>query len=278
MSCRITILCDNSVGSLSGTLGEHGFAALVERSDGALLFDTGQGDTLLHNALRMNRDLHKVGKVALSHGHYDHTGGLLPLLRNCGGKEIFAHQGVFSRRYRVKDNGESIPIGIPYDEVFLRAMGGRFNLSGEFREILPGVFLTGEVPRKTPFEEGDTGLCCDDAGCTADPLHDDQTLVLQTRKGLVLILGCCHAGLINTIEHARLMTGVAEIYAIIGGTHLGFCGAAQLDETVRALRSYTIRKIVAGHCTGFAASARLLKEFPGHFQPGHVGYTLEMEV
>ena len=95
MSCRITILCDNSVGPLSGTLGEHGFAALVERSDGALLFDTGQGDTLLHNAFRMNRDLHKVGKVALSHGHYDHTGGLLPLLRNCGGKEIFAHQGVF---------------------------------------------------------------------------------------------------------------------------------------------------------------------------------------
>jgi 7,8-dihydropterin-6-yl-methyl-4-(beta-D-ribofuranosyl)aminobenzene 5'-phosphate synthase len=277
MSYRITILCDNSVGPLSGTLGEHGFAALVERGDWALLFDTGQGDTLLHNALRMNRDLHKVGKVALSHGHHDHTGGLLPLLRNCGGKEIFAHPGVFSRRYRVKDNGESIPIGIPYDEAYLRALGGRFNLAAEFRKLAPGIFLTGEVPRRTPFEEGDTGLCCDDAGCAPDPLHDDQTLVLRTAHGLVLILGCCHAGLINTIEYARQMTGVDEIYAIIGGTHLGFCGAIQLDETVRALRTCAIKKISAGHCTGFAASARLFKEFPGHFQPAHVGYTLEIE-
>lgn len=277
MSYRITILCDNSVGPLSGTLGEHGFAALVEWDGGSLLFDTGQGETLLHNALRMNRDLHKVGKVALSHGHHDHTGGLLPLLRNCGGKEIFAHPAVFSRRYRVKDTGESFPIGIPYDEAFLAGMGGRFNLSTEFREVAPGIYLTGEVPRKSPFEEGDTGLCCDDAGCAADPLHDDQSLAIRTGKGLVLVLGCCHAGLINTIEHSRSMTGVSGVYAIIGGTHLGFCGAAQLDETVRALRSYTIRKICAGHCTGFTAAARLLKEFPGHFQPAHVGYTLEIE-
>lgn len=277
MTYRITILCDNTVGPLSGTLGEHGFAALLEWDGGNLLFDTGQGETLLHNALRMNKDLHKVGKVALSHGHHDHTGGLLPLLRNCGSKEIYAHPAVFSRRYRVKDNGESFPIGIPYDEEFLRALGGRFNLGKEFRAIAPGVFLTGEVPRTTPFEQGDTGLCCDDAGCAADPLHDDQSLVLRTGKGLVLLLGCCHAGLINTIEHAREMTGVSEIHAVIGGTHLGFCGAAQLDETVRALKSYGIRKICAGHCTGFAAAARLAKEFPGHFHPAQVGYTLEIE-
>lgn len=277
MSYRITILCDNSVGPLSGTLGEHGFAALMEWNDGSLLFDTGQGETLLHNALRMNRDLHQVGIVVLSHGHYDHTGGLLPLLRNCGGKEIFAHPALFSRRYRVKDTGESIPIGIPYDEAFLRGLGGDFNLSEESRELAPGIFLTGEVPRTIPFEKGDTGLCCDDAGSVADPLHDDQSLVIRTGKGLVLLLGCCHAGLINTIEHARRMTGEQELYAVIGGTHLGFCAPAQLDETVRALKTHGIKKICAGHCTGFAASARLMKEFPGHFQPAHVGYTLEIE-
>jgi 7,8-dihydropterin-6-yl-methyl-4-(beta-D-ribofuranosyl)aminobenzene 5'-phosphate synthase len=277
MSYRITILCDNTVGPLSGTLGEHGFSALVELADGALLFDTGQGDTLLHNSLRMNRDLHRVEMVALSHGHYDHTGGLYPLLRNCGGKKIFAHPGVFSRRYRVKDTGESIPIGIPYDEAFLRALGGDFDLAREFREIASGIFLTGEVPRESPFEEGDTGLCCDESGCTADPLADDQSLVIRTGKGLVLILGCCHAGLVNTIEHARRETGVDAIYAVIGGTHLGFCGPGQLDETVRALKTYRIRKICAGHCTGFTAAARLAKEFPGQFQPAHVGYTLEIE-
>jgi 7,8-dihydropterin-6-yl-methyl-4-(beta-D-ribofuranosyl)aminobenzene 5'-phosphate synthase len=218
-----------------------------------------------------------VAQVALSHGHYDHTGGLLPLMRMCGGKEIFAHPGLFARRYRVKESGESIPIGIPYDEAFLSGMGGHFNFAERFREIAPGVCLTGEVPRQTLFEKGDTGLCCDDSGCMADPLVDDQTLVIRTGKGLVLVLGCCHAGLINTIEHARRETGVTEVYAVIGGTHLGFCGPEQLEETIRALQSYNIKKICAGHCTGFAASARLMREFPGKFQPAHVGYSLEIK-
>jgi len=273
---RITILCDNSVGSLSGTLGEHGFAALVEWRGGSLLFDTGQGDTLLHNAMRMKRDLHDVGSVALSHGHYDHTGGLLPLLRHCGGKEIFAHPGLFARRFRVKDTGESIPIGIPYDQAFLQGLGGRFSFGKHFREIATGIFLTGEIPRRSTFEKGDAGLCCDDAGCSPDPLDDDQTLVVRTDRGLVLILGCCHAGLINTIDFARRETGESEVYAVIGGTHLGFCSQSQLDETVKELKAYGIKKICAGHCTGFAAAARLLREFPGHFQPAHVGYSLEI--
>jgi len=274
---RITVLCDNTVGPLAGTLGEHGFSALVEWPGGSLLFDTGQGDTLLPNALRMNRDLHRVERVALSHGHYDHTGGLLPLLRSCGGKEIFAHPGIFSRRYRVKDTGESVPIGIPYDEAFLRGMGARFSFGERFREVVPGIFLTGEVPRHSPFEKGDAALCCDDSGCAADPLADDQSLVIRTQKGLVLVFGCCHAGLINTIEHARRETGVAEVHAVIGGTHLGLCGQPQLDETIRALRQYPIKKICAGHCTGFAASARLAREFPGQFHPAQVGYSLEIQ-
>jgi 7,8-dihydropterin-6-yl-methyl-4-(beta-D-ribofuranosyl)aminobenzene 5'-phosphate synthase len=273
---RITILCDNSVGALSGTLGEHGFAALVEWDGGSLLFDTGQGATLLHNALRMNRDLHRVAKVALSHGHHDHTGGLLPLLRNFGGKEIFAHPAVFSRRYRVKDTGESIPIGIPYEEHFLRGAGGRFSLSDQFREIGPGLFGTGEVPRKTAFERGDAGQFCDDSGCAVDTVIDDQSLAIVTNRGLVLLLGCCHAGVINTIEYAREMTGVEEVYALIGGTHLGFSDPGRLDATVKALRGYRVHKLCAGHCTGFAASARLLKEFPGQFQPAHVGFFVEI--
>jgi 7,8-dihydropterin-6-yl-methyl-4-(beta-D-ribofuranosyl)aminobenzene 5'-phosphate synthase len=271
---RITILCDNSVGSLSGTLGEHGFAALVEWDGGSLLFDTGQGETLLHNAQRMNRDLHRVPKVALSHGHYDHTGGLLPLLRTCGGKEIFAHPAVFSRRYRVKDTGESIPIGIPYEEHFLRGAGGRFTLSDQFREISQGIFLSGEVPRETPFERGDSGIFCDDAGCSTDEVKDDQSLVILSDRGLVLLLGCCHAGVVNTIDYARERTGVAEVYALIGGTHLGFSDPEQFDKTIRALRGYRVQKLCVGHCTGFAASSRLSKEFPGQFQPALVGFTI----
>jgi 7,8-dihydropterin-6-yl-methyl-4-(beta-D-ribofuranosyl)aminobenzene 5'-phosphate synthase len=273
---RITILCDNTVGALSGTLGEHGFAALVEWDGGSLLFDTGHGETLLHNAERMNRDLCQINRVVLSHGHYDHSGGLLPLLRASGGKEILAHPAIFLPRYRVKDTGESIPIGIPHPEELLRELGGMFNLCESFREIADGVFLTGEVPRKNGFELGDTGLFRDPAGNIPDEAKDDQSLVIISDKGLVLLLGCCHAGLINTIDHARERTGIDKVYAMIGGTHLGFCDQSRLDETVRALRKYRIEKICPGHCTGFAASARLMKEFPRQFQPAQVGFTIEV--
>jgi 7,8-dihydropterin-6-yl-methyl-4-(beta-D-ribofuranosyl)aminobenzene 5'-phosphate synthase len=261
---------------VSGTLGEHGFAALVEGGGGSLLFDTGQGHTLLHNALRMNRDLRRVDQVALSHGHSDHTGGLLPLLRTCGGSEVLAHPGIFARRYRVKDTGESYPIGIPCDEAYLRGFGARFNLSETFREVLPGMFLTGEVPRTTGFEQGDAGQFCDDAGCAVDPLPDDQSLVFTTDRGLVILLGCCHAGLVNTIEWARERTGEERVHAVIGGTHLGFSPPNQVEATVAALRKLSVRRICCSHCTGFAVSARLQREFPSEFHPANVGYTLEI--
>lgn len=272
---RITIVCDNTVGPLSGTLGEHGFAALVEHEGESLLFDTGAGETLLHNAQRMNRDLRAVKRVVLSHGHYDHTGGLWPLLRSCGPKTIYAHPAVFQRRYAYR-NGRANAIGLPYSESFLAGVGATYSLSDGFRELLPGLYLTGEVPRLTPFEVGDAGLCCDEAGCTADAVLDDQSLIAVTGKGLLLLLGCCHAGVVNTVNHARQLTGVDEVYGIVGGCHLGFCSAEQVDQTVKALRELSVQKICGSHCTGFAAAARLTAALPGIFQPAPVGYTLEL--
>ena len=276
MSYRITVLCENTVGPVASTLGEHGFAALVEWEGDALLFDTGQGATLLHNAQRMHKDLHRVARVALSHGHYDHAGGLWPLLRTCGGKEVLAHPGIFAPRYRVKDTGAALSIGIPFSEAFLVGQGARFTYSERFREIGPGLFLTGEVPRDTTFEVGDAGLYGDEEGRDPDQLRDDQSLVIRTERGLVLLLGCCHAGLVNTLAWARAQTGVAEIYAVIGGTHLGFCGQPQLTGTVKVLRDWGVQKIFGGHCTGFAAAARLVQELPGRYHPAQVGFTLEV--
>jgi 7,8-dihydropterin-6-yl-methyl-4-(beta-D-ribofuranosyl)aminobenzene 5'-phosphate synthase len=277
MNFRITILCENSVGPLSGTLGEHGFSALIEPSDGEpVLFDTGQGLTLLHNARRMNKDLSMVRKVVISHGHYDHAGGLKPLLDECGAKQVYGHPSIFRSRYRVKDSGEYYPIGIPAGREELEAAGAMFDLSKEFRTIAPGMYLTGEVPRVTGFETGDQGLYHDCTGQDLDTTPDDQALVLETEKGLVLILGCCHAGLVNTVDHVANITGRRDLYAVIGGTHLGFCAQEQLDKTVAALRDLGIRKLAASHCTGFAASARLSRELPKEFQTAMVGYTLEV--
>jgi len=277
MSFRISILCENSVGPVSGTLGEHGFSAMIEQSGAEpFLFDTGQGLTLLHNARRMNKDLSMVQKVVISHGHYDHTGGLLHLLENHGPKEVFAHPGIFMPRYRVKDTGEYYAIGIPEGCSRLEKAGALFNLSSDFRLIAPGAYLTGEVPRVTDFETGDSGLYCDCAGLEPDSTPDDQSLVLETDKGLVVVLGCCHAGLMNTLEHIASMTGRREVYALIGGTHLGFSGQEQLEATISTIRKWKINKVAASHCTGFTASARLSREMAKGFQVAMVGYTLEV--
>ena len=277
MNFRITILCENSVGPLSGTLGEHGFSALIEPTEGEpILFDTGQGATLLHNARRMNKDLSLVRKVVISHGHYDHTGGLRPLLQECGRKTAYGHHGIFAARYRVKDTGEHLAIGMQYDRTSLENEGATFDLSDEFRQIAPNVFLTGQVPRTIEFEAGDRGLFCDCNGQEADNTPDDQSLVLATEKGLAVILGCCHAGLVNTIEHIAVRTGRRDVYAVIGGTHLGFCDNKQLDLTIAAIRGMGLKKIAGAHCTGFSASSRMSQELPKEFQIAMVGYTLEI--
>ena len=274
MSLRITVLCENSVGPISGTLGEHGFSALVEQDNTMLLFDTGQGLTLLHNAQRMNKNLHRITQVALSHGHYDHTGGLLPLLKTCGPKQVFGHPGIFAPRYRVDDRGRPLAIGMPYSREHLEGHGAVFDLSGEFREIAPGIFLTGTVPRSTSFEGGDRGLFHDPCGCSPDPFEDDLSLVIRTPLGLVLLLGCCHAGLLNTIRHARQLTGESRVHAVIGGTHLAFADRVQLDETIASLRELSITRLAVGHCTGFQAATSLQQAFPAAFTTAQVGYTL----
>jgi 7,8-dihydropterin-6-yl-methyl-4-(beta-D-ribofuranosyl)aminobenzene 5'-phosphate synthase len=277
MNYRITVLCENSVGPISGTLGEHGFAALIEPSEGeAILFDTGQGLTLLHNARRMNKNLSGVGSLAISHGHFDHSGGLLPYLQEYGPRRVYGHPGIFSHRYRVKDTGECFPIGIPVDKVTLESAGAVFDLSPVFRELAPGVYLSGEVPRATAFETGDQGLYCDCTGQELDATMDDQSLVLETDKGLVILLGCCHAGLVNTLEHIAYMTGRRDVYALVGGTHLAFCSQEQMEKTIQAVKDWGVSKIAAGHCTGFAASARLSRELPREFHVALVGYTLEV--
>ncbi|HEX9080215.1 MAG TPA: MBL fold metallo-hydrolase [Desulfuromonadaceae bacterium] len=274
---RITILCENSVGPISGALGEHGFSALIEPAGGEpLLFDTGQGGTLLHNARLMSKELAAVRTVVISHGHYDHSGGLLPLLQVCGHKTVYGHTAIFAPRYRVTDTGECRAIGMPHARATLEAAGAAFDLSAEFRELAPGIFLTGQVPRASSFEAGDQGLFGDCSGRERDITPDDQSLILDTAKGLVVILGCCHAGLVNTLEHVIRMTGRRDVYAVVGGTHLGFCGREQLDRTIENIRDMGISKLAASHCTGFAAAARMAQALPREFQVAMVGYTLEV--
>ncbi len=277
MHIRLTILCENSCGPPRGTVGEHGFACFVETEAGSYLLDTGQGIGLTHNATLLGKDLSSVKAVMLSHGHYDHTQGLPDLLRHTGPVDVFAHPDIFTERYALDRHGRHF-VGIPWRREYLASLGARFRFQREYAQVAPGLYLTGEVPRLNELEKGDQRLVVPTGSdlFAPDPMRDDLSLVINSRKGLVLVLGCAHAGVVNIMEHVCRKTGQDKIYAVIGGTHLGFVGAAEYQETAKAFRDFGVEQIGVSHCTGLPRAAQLYGQFTERFFFGTVGTVLEV--
>ncbi len=278
MRGRITIICENTV-SIKGGIGEHGFAAFLETERGNYLFDTGRGDGLIGNLLAFDKDPLSIQKIILSHGHPDHTGGLADILELLGEVEIWAHPGIFIDRFKITKVGGKEKkqfVGIKFRRAYLESLGAKFVLDKKFRELTADIYLTGEVPRRSSFETGDPRLFAEAGGqLISDPFSDDQSIVIQSEKGLVLLLGCAHSGAINILEYAREKTGVDRVFAILGGTHLDFASAAQMEETIALLHKYKIERIGVSHCTGPRAASRLYAEFGDRFFFGQVGESLE---
>ncbi len=279
MKIRITILCDNLVGRLVGS-GEHGFSAFIETDKGNYLFDTGIGHSIVANSLVLGKDLRTVRKIFLSHGHYDHTGGLPEVLKIRGKVDIYAHPHVFLDRIAViKEETEETKrfVGIPFKKSYLESLGANFVFNTEFIEVENGIFLTGEVQRKTLFEKQDPRLFAEVNGkITQDIFLDDQSLILDTEKGLILIFGCAHSGMINIINHVINKTREKKFYAILGGTHLDFLTPEQLEESIKSLKKIEVEKIGVSHCTGMRAAFRLHQEFGDRFFYGCVGGVSEI--
>jgi 7,8-dihydropterin-6-yl-methyl-4-(beta-D-ribofuranosyl)aminobenzene 5'-phosphate synthase len=274
MNTRITILCENSVGRVIGS-GEHGFSAFIETVQGNTLFDTGNGHGIVSNSLALNRDLRTVGKIFLSHGHNDHTGGLPEVLKLTGKVDVHAHPQIFLDRIAILKGEEKETrrfAGLIYKRTYLEFLGANFVLNQDFSEVGKGMFLTGEVPRQTSFEKNDSRLYVEiDGKMVQDVMMDDQSLVLDTGKGLILILGCAHSGMINIVHHVVKKTGKQRFCAILGGTHLDFLTPDQLEESVKALKQLEIERIGVSHCTGMRAASRLHQEFGNRFVYGCVG-------
>lgn len=276
MQGRLTILCENTVTRPGGLVGEHGFAALLETDQGRYLFDTGKGLGLLANARLLDKDLTRLDGVILSHGHADHSGGLLMLLQHSGPLPVYGHPGLFTPRYWVGKH-ERRPNGCPFSRDQLAAAGGRMEAVTEFRELLPGLFLSGEIPRKTAFEKGDPNLMLAGEGgeLVADPFLDDLSLALATAKGLLILVGCAHAGLVNIVKHFQDRTGERRLFAVLGGTHLAPADPEQLKATAAFLARCQVERLGLSHCTGLVHSAELAQLFPGRVSFANVGFDLD---
>jgi 7,8-dihydropterin-6-yl-methyl-4-(beta-D-ribofuranosyl)aminobenzene 5'-phosphate synthase len=266
---NLTILCENSVVPCHGLLGEHGFSVLIEKENKTFLFDTGQGHTIVQNAKVLNKDLNKISKIFLSHGHFDHTGGLIAVVKECGRMNVYAHPDVFNERFAVtNENGKDKirSVGFPEEKEDLCALGAVFHFNTTFEEVFKGVFLTGEIPRKTLFEKEDKRLAVIEKNeMKQDPFKDDQSLVIKTEKGLVVILGCSHSGMINTLDHIKGYFTNENFHMVIGGTHMGFLDDLQVEKTIESLKVFNIDRIGVSHCTGLQAAASLKQAFGKKF-------------
>ena len=263
-------------------LAEHGLSCLVRvfsrNREHVILLDAGLScDCLVHNARQLGIDLNAVEIVVLSHGHFDHFGGLLDFFT--GAKRqvpVVAHPDAFLRR-RLNTPAKG-PIGLPQlDVVALKKAGADILQRKEPSTLAAGhLLVTGEVERTTCFEKGMAGMEHFTGNrWEIDPILDDQALVINVKdKGLVVISGCAHAGIINTVEYAKKCTGVDHVHAVMGGFHLtGPAFEPVIQPTVDAMKRFNPDYIVPMHCTGWNAMNRFAKEMPGRFILNTVGTT-----
>jgi 7,8-dihydropterin-6-yl-methyl-4-(beta-D-ribofuranosyl)aminobenzene 5'-phosphate synthase len=259
----VTVLVENMAGDPT-LLGEWGLSFLIETGKHRVLFDAGGGRTLFENARALKADLTKLDAVIVSHGHFDHTGGLEKALELSGPVDLFIHPAAFSPRYfRGRERVVREENGISRD--VLRGLSRDLRETAGPTIVREGLMVTGQVPRTTAFEDTGVGgfIYLDPDMKTPDLVPDDQAVFFRVPEGVVILLGCAHAGVINTVRYVMTLTGSEKIHAVMGGTHLLSASPERMQATIAAFREMGIERILLGHCTGVNSYAQLAGAFPG---------------
>ena len=266
---QLTVLVDDSRNSAKPEItAKHGLSLFIKLKVGRrivnLLMDTGpSADIVLKNAQKLGIDLRKVDFIVLSHGHYDHTGGLLGVLKYIDKKvPVILHPEALELKFVVKKRLKKVGVPFPISE-----LGGSrcvLSLNRWPSSIMPGVWVSGEIKRISPFEKVKGFKVRYGGKLLRDNLLDDQALFVKVKgKGLVVVSGCAHAGLINTIKQARRITGSDGLYAVVGGFHLAGASARRIKETIRELQRADVKFLIPCHCTGKEAISKFVTVFEG---------------
>ncbi len=285
-SLKITTLADNLAGP--GCLGEWGFSCLLNLADAngksrSILFDTGLApEALLFNIRVLKVDLTGLDCLVLSHGHHDHTGAIVESVRSAKETRVYAHPYAFLPHVFIDAHGKRMEIGVPKKQNLekVEAAGGKIVLSREPVEVVPGLWTTGEIPRNSfedpvPLGKDERLVVNVDGREVADHILDDQSLFTVVEGiGCFVVTGCCHSGLINTLNHVKRLAGVDTIYGFAGGTHLVERTDNYVEKTILGLTG--LKLISPCHCTGFKSEAELWKAFPEQFVLNYSGRVIEV--
>lgn len=244
---RITTIVEDTA-SGTGLIAEHGLSFWIEYASHRILFDTGQSNAIIQNAIALGIDLANADSIVISHGHYDHTGGLQAVLDIAAKAMIYLHPTSTKPKFSQKASGMK-SIGI--SDASKKAIQNRSPIwTVTPAQICTGITVTGQVPRTNDFENIDEAFFLDEKCQKPDGLLDDQTLFIESSQGLIVVFGCAHSGVVNTLDYISRLTNQNKIYAIIGGMHLLNASQKRIENTIETFNKYEIQKIIPLHCTG----------------------------
>lgn len=271
---RITILVDNHAGD--GLSAEHGLSLWIEAEGLHILFDTGQGMALESNARSLCVDIDETDVLVLSHGHYDHTGGIAQVLQRARRATVYCHPGVMHPRYIIRE-GTAKSIQMPHESMSAieKLPAQRLHWVNQTLLLSEKIGVAGPIARETSYEDTGGLFYLDPEGRHADPIEDDLALWIQTGDGLIVCAGCSHAGLVNTLNHVQCLSSGQRVRAVIGGFHLINASRERLDQTVAALRLFEPDIVVPCHCTGELATDMLRNALRERVLPGAAGMTYQ---
>ena len=247
----VTVLVDNI--ARQGLMAEHGLSLWIDDGKNKALLDTGQGSVIQANCQRLGIDLPKVNTVVLSHGHYDHTGGLKTVLDGASKVNLYLHPKAVEPKFSCHPDQPCRSVGMPLPVV--RSVKAHNHIRNLFWIEKPtiirgGLTVTGPIPRHTDFEDVGGPFYLDSSRRQTDDLVDDQAIFFESDEGLVVMVGCAHAGIVNTLDYVSKLTGRKTIHTVLGGIHLSSASHERIERTINAFQDYGVQQMALAHCTG----------------------------